>query len=123
MLGGPVDAVQKNLGVPVTGAWNEVTMGALTPYQGASHGGLKMWPTGEPDPATLINLGYYDPFDQLPADQREYLAGGEKPGTFWRDLATASNQIPQLVWIALGVALMGLGYYSYRLRAKRVRAA
>jgi len=119
MLGGPVETVQQNLGVPVTGAWDAVTMGALAPYQQGADGPLSMFPSGQPDPATLINLGYYDPVEDMPRAQREYLEGGARPTTFWRDLATASNQVPQWVWIALGAACVGLGYYTLRKPEKR----
>ncbi len=80
-----------------------------------------MFPTGEPDPATLINLGYYDPMQLLPRAQREYLSGGEKPGTFWRDLTTAANQVPRVAYLILGAAFVGLGIYTYREHRREKR--
>jgi hypothetical protein len=82
-----------------------------------------MYPTGQPDPATLINLGQYDPRDYLTRAQRSYLEGGARPGTFFRDLGTASNQVPQLVWLLVGSSLLGLGYYVYRKQSKSRRGA
>lgn len=116
MLGGPVDLVQRRLGVPVSNEWDPVTLGAMAAFQGGRPGGFPMSPHGHPDPATLINLGYYDPIAESSPKQRAYLQGGEKPGTFGRDLAGAANQVPWWAWIAVGVGLMGLGYASWRRR-------
>lgn len=120
---GDVSNVQQNLGVPVTGNWDARTSGALAPYQQGSSAPLIMHPTGQPDPATLINLGHYDPRDYLPRAQRTYLEGGARPGTFFRDLGTASNQVPQLVWLLVGSGLVALGYYVYRKQSKPKRGA
>jgi hypothetical protein len=98
-----------------------MTIGALAPFQDSGQGPLPMFPSGQPDPATLINLGYYDPLDDMPRAQLDYLEGAERPGTFWRDLGVASNQVPQWVWIALGVVFLGLGYYTHRKRQKPKR--
>lgn len=112
-LNGPVELAQRHLGVPESGVWDAATSGAVAVYQ-QGPGALPMFPSGAPDPATLINLGYYDPLEHLPRAQLAFLEGGERPGTFWRDLATASNQIPRWAWLVLGALLLGLGYYSYR---------
>jgi hypothetical protein len=78
-----------------------------------------MYPTGRPDPATLINLGYYDPIEQLTSSQRAYLEGTGEQGTFWRDLATASNQVPRWAWVVLGALFVGMGYMAYRNAPKK----
>jgi hypothetical protein len=80
-----------------------------------------MFPNGHPDPPTLINLGYYDPVEELPAAQRRYVEGGDRPSTFFRDLGTASNQVPQWGWIALGAGLLLFGYWTYH-QSKAPRA-
>jgi hypothetical protein len=82
-----------------------------------------MYPTGEPDAATLINAGYYDPMDYMPRAWRNYVQGGDAPGTFWRDLGVASNQIPQWVWLGIGVLFVGVGYYIHRKGKRRTRTA
>ena len=64
-----LETIQHNLGVPVTPSWDAVTSGAIAPYQGGERGPLPMYPTGEPDPATLINLGYYDPKGNVTRDR------------------------------------------------------
>ena len=115
---GSIDVVQRNLGIPVTNEWDAQTMAAVTIYQDSGRGPLATFPTGQPDPATLVNLGYYDPLEDMPARQREYLEGGERPGTFLRDLGTASNQVPRWVWIAVGVLFLGMAYYTHRKREK-----
>jgi hypothetical protein len=115
-------AVQHTLGVPATQRWDAMTLGALPVFQQTGMGALPMYPTGEPDPATLINAGYYDPLQYLPRAQVQYLQGGARPGSFWRDVGVASNQIPQWIWIGLGVGLCGLGYWTYRNRRARGRA-
>jgi hypothetical protein len=113
-LGTALDVAQRNLGIPVSSHWDAATLGALAPYQASGRGPLKMFAVGHPDPATLINLGYYDPIEELPKDQRDFLDGAAKPTTFWRDLATASNQVPMWAWIVLGVGLLGLGYVNWK---------
>jgi hypothetical protein len=120
MLGlGSLDVVQRNLGIAQSGQWDAQTMASMTVFQDSGQGALAMYPTGQPDPATLINLGYYDPIEDMPRKQRDYLEGGERPSTFLRDLGTASNQVPQWIWIALGVFFTGLAYYTYRKRQKK----
>lgn len=111
--------LQQNLGVSVSKQWDDQTRGGLAPYQKSGHGPIPMFVTGLPDPATLVNLGYYDPVPMLSRGQRSYLEGGARPTSLWRDLSTASNQTPQLVWIGLGVLFAGLGYYMWRKQAKK----
>jgi hypothetical protein len=119
MLGGPVDIVQRKLGVPVTDEWDAVTLGALTAYQSSGAGPWPMYPHGHPDPATLYNLGYYDPIEELTAEQRAYVEGRrDKPSTFFRDLGGASAQVPRWAWIAVGVGLIAVGIYTYRAAKK-----
>lgn len=113
-LGGVAD-LQAALGVPQTNEWDQATLAAISTYQGRNQGELSMHVTGTPDPATLINLEYYDPLKELPRKQAKFLAGErDQPTTLWRDLATLSNQIPQWVWLLLGGGLIGIGYYAYR---------
>ncbi len=121
MLNGFIEIVQTNLGVPKSGQWDATTAGALAPYQGGGRGPLAMYPTGQPDPATLINLGYYDPIELLSRGQRSYLEGTAEPTTFWRDLATASNQVPRWAWLVMGALFVGMGYYVYKQRTKAGR--
>ena len=120
-LSGSVDVVQKKLGVPITNDWDTVTRGALTVYQGAHKlTAFPMSPTGQPDPPTLVNLDYYDPLEQLNPNWAAYVDGKrEKPGTFGRDLAGVSNTVPQWAWIATGIVLLGLGYFSWRQSRKK----
>jgi hypothetical protein len=73
---------------------------------------------GRPDPATLVKMGYYDPIAEMPASQAKYARGGDKPGTFFRDLQGVSNQVPWYVWTLAGVGTMGFAYYLYRRGAK-----
>jgi len=114
MLAGNIDVLQKRLGVPTSKKWDTVTRGALTAYQQSKGAALPMQPSGHPDPATLINLGYYDPLDSLPHAQIAYLEGGAKPGHFGRDLATVISQVPRWAWFTLGGALVAMAYVSYR---------
>jgi hypothetical protein len=116
---GGVQVVQSKLGVAPTNRWDAATLSALAPFQATGSGPLAMYPTGEPDPATLINAGYYDPLQVLPRSWSEYATGGPAPGTFWRDLRVSSNQVPQWIWLALGIVLVSVGYYTYRRRARR----
>lgn len=108
-----VEAAQGRLGVPVTGEWDAVTEGAAVAYQSSGEGFLRMDPSAHIDPPTLINVGYYNPLDELPEKQRDYLAGGERPGTFMRDIGTAINQVPRWGWaVGAGVFYM-MAYMSY----------
>jgi hypothetical protein len=116
---GPIDIIQGKLGVPITDSWDPATLGAITVYQASNAGVFPMTPTGHPDPPTLINLGYYDPFDRLKPSWADYLDGGRKqPTTIGRDLAGASNVIPQAGWLALGALFLGLGALAWYRREK-----
>jgi hypothetical protein len=89
---------------------------ALVAFQNRG-GGLPMYPHGHPDPATLINMGKYKPLDHWPESQVAYLAGGEKPGTFLRDVSGVFNQVPRWAWFTLGglsLVLSGLAYRRHR---------
>jgi hypothetical protein len=115
---GSIDVVQKKLGVPGSQHWDPVTLGAMTAYQASKAGVYPMSPHGHPDPPTLVNLGYYDPIAELPEAQRDYVEGGDKPTTFFRDLGSAANQVPQWAWVALGVSFVAIGVWTYR-KAKK----
>jgi hypothetical protein len=116
---GDIAETQAKLGVPTTNQWDRATLAALSTYQGRGKGELKMHVTGVPDPATLINLGYYDPLLDLPRRHSDFLAGRQDaPTTFWRDLASMSNQVPQWIWIVAGVGMVGVGVYVYRQNQK-----
>jgi hypothetical protein len=115
---GDVADLQATLGVPQTNEWDQSTLMALSTYQGRNQGELEMHVTGVPDPATLINLGYYDPLDELPRRHAQYLAGTKKPSTIWRDMATLSNQVPQWIWIVAGAGMVAIGYYVHRKNEK-----
>lgn len=121
---GDVDVLQKRLGVPVTNRWDAATRGALAAYQQSKGAGpLQVFPSGHPDPATLINLGYYDPLDHMSHNQVEYLQGGEYPSSFGRDVAGAFNQVPRWAWLGLGAGFLVMAYVSYRKAYKKKKAA
>ncbi len=106
---------QEQLGVPRSGVWDASTRGAVVAYQAGGSGRWPMSPHGHPDVPTLLNLGYYDVFAEMPRAHREYVVGGgSKPGTFGRDLAGAANQVPRWGWIVAGVALIGLGVWAWK---------
>jgi hypothetical protein len=112
--------VQRRLGVPASSHWDAMTTGALRAFQSGSHGVFPMQPTGHVDPPTLANLGYYDPLDEMTPASQAYLSGtGEKPGTFWRDLAATTNQVPQWAWLTLGAGMIGLGWWGWHQSAKK----
>jgi hypothetical protein len=85
----------------------------LVSYQ-RTGSGLPMYPHGRPDPATLINMGFYDPATMWSDSQKRYLEGGPKPSSLLRDLQGVSNQIPQWVWLAAGGTLLVLGLMAMR---------
>lgn len=117
MLSGTLDILQQKLGVPPSGKWDPITMGALAAFQAGNKG---LMPTGHPDVPTLALLGYYDPVEQVPNRWGEYLEGaGKKPGTFARDLASASNQAPQWAWLAVGAVFLGVGFWTWRKSQKK----
>lgn len=114
---GAIELLQKTLGVPPSGKWDPITLGAIAAFQ-ASHKGLV--PTGHPDVPTLVMLGYYDPIAQLPPRWAGYVKGdNEKPGTFGRDLGSASNQAPQWAWLVAGAVFLGVGYWTWRKSQKK----
>jgi len=116
-----LDVLQSRLGVPSTGTWDGATYAALRTYQQRGHGEYPMNATGRPDPATLLNLGYYVPEESFPSAQRAFLATGEAPGTFMRDVGTAIDQVPRWAW-GIGTVAFGLfAYLAYRGDKKRGR--
>jgi hypothetical protein len=116
-----IQQVQQRLGVHASGQWDSATDGALLAYQqsakGATYG---MDPNGHPDPATLVNLGYYAPADLFTEEWASYLAGtGKKPGHFGRDLRASIDQVPRWAWALLAVSFGGFAYMAYRTDKKR----
>lgn len=91
---------------------------ALVSFQQSSQGSLPMSPHGHPDANTLINQGVYNPMDHWPTSQVEFLTTGEKPGTFFRDLSGASNQVPRWAWFVTGGVFVLLGGLAYRRHRK-----
>lgn len=91
---------------------------ALVTFQQSGRGSLPMSPHGHPDANTLINQGVYDPVAHWPSSQTEFLATGEKPGTFLRDLSGASNQVPRWAWFTAGGVCALLGFLAYRRHRK-----
>ena len=81
--------------------------------------GLPMHPHGHPDPTTLINIGLYDPDEEWPNAQYNYIHHNKEPSTLVRDLQGVSNQIPQWAWVAAGALLVGLGIYTYVRESKK----
>ncbi len=115
---GSIELLQKTLGVPPSGKWDPITMGALAAFQASQK---KLMPSGHPDVPTLALLGYYDPVAQLRPAWAGYVKGERgKPSTFGRDLGSASNQAPQWAWLAAGVLLLGVGYWTWRKSNKKV---
>jgi hypothetical protein len=111
-----ITLIQKTLGVPATGKWDPITLGALAAFQ-ASH--KTLMPTGHPDVPTLALLGYYDPVAQLRPEWAGYVKGERgKPSTFGRDLGAASNQVPQWAWLATGALLLGVGLWTWKKSSK-----
>lgn len=120
MLAGDVNVLQKRLGVPVSNRWDGATRGAIVAFQQRKGGGpLPMMPSGHPDPATLINLGYYDPLDHMSHAQVQYLEGGEYPSHLGRDFAGALNQVPRWAWLTLGGGMLIMAYVAYRRAYKQ----
>ena len=108
---GPVEMIQKKLGVPASGHWDPITLGALAAFQA---GQPALVPSGHPDVPTLALLGYYDPLQALDPKWAGYVKGGKRPGTFGRDLASASNQAPQWAWLGVGALLLGVGFWTWK---------
>lgn len=114
-----VEIVQARLGIPPTGRWDAVTDGAVLAYQRAGLGQAQMAPHGHTDAATMVNLGYYAPTEIFPGRWGDYLAGGERPGTFGRDMSTAINQVPRWAWIGMTVTFGLFAYLAWRGDKKR----
>lgn len=113
---GSIELLQKKLGVPATGKWDSMTVGALAAFQA---GQKALIPTGHPDVPTLALLGYYDPVAQLSPKWAAYVDGdGAKPSTLGRDLASASNQAPRWAWLAVGAVLLGVGFWTWKKSRK-----
>lgn len=85
----------------------------LVEYQRTGNG-MPMHPHGHPDPATLINLGVYDPADHWTPAQLRYLQSGKKTSTLVRDLQGVSNQIPQWAWLTAGGFFILLGILAFQ---------
>jgi hypothetical protein len=107
-LGAPVDTLRSQMGLPAGGGWTGVTPATLVPLQAR----LGVPQTGRFDPETAARVGYYDTGKLVP---------GGQTGTFSRDAATASAQIPWWMWTLAGVSLLGVGgFIWYRGRQKKV---
>lgn len=107
--------LQDKLGVSQTDAFNEATESALRQFQ--EQQGLA--PTGLPNPQSAAALSIYDPVAGASAEQQRYLAGGDKPSHFGRDLTVALNQIPRWGWITGGVLFAGLAALSWYRRGRQ----
>lgn len=118
-MASPIDVVQSRLGVPRSGHWDRTTDGAILAYQSSGKGQYPMRATGHPDPGTLANLGYFDPKEMLPERWANYLGGGEKPGTFGRDVRTAIDQVPRWAWGTVAAAFSVFAIMAYRTDRKR----
>ena len=105
-----VAELQKRLGVEPTGQWNPITRGAIGAFAG----------TARVDPPSLVALKYYNPLDALEPDWADYVGhGGERPGTFGRDLAGVNAALPYWGWLLIGGALIGGGYLAFRASRKK----
>ena len=62
---------------------------------------------------------------EAPASMRAYLLeGGPAPGTFGRDLRTASNQVPRWAWATLSVLFGGMAWFAWkRTQPEKKKAA
>ncbi len=70
---------------------------------------------GVPDPNLLINLGVYNPETFLRPSHIDYLKNGKPLNNFTNGIRVSSNQVPNWVWITMGVTLIGYaGYIYYR---------
>lgn len=114
-LHGPVDTLRNKLGLPAGAGWSGVSSVVLIPAQ--QRAGLL--PTGRFDPQTALAFGYYSDDQILPADHLAYVRGGPQVGSFGRDVATASAQIPWWAWTAAGIGLVGLGVFIYAKNRKK----
>lgn len=96
---------------------------SMVSFQAAAGvGAYRMDPHGHPDPTTMINQGRYDPLEQWPRRHTQYLVdGGEKPGTFFRDLQGVSNQVPRWAWFVTSGTFLIFGAVAYRNHKKAKR--
>lgn len=90
----------------------------LVSFQSSGQGPHPMIAHGHPDANTLINMGDYDPLEHWPKSQRAFVQNGDKPGTFFRDLGTVNNQVPQWAWLVMAGTFSLLAYLSYRAHWK-----
>lgn len=74
------------------------------------------------DPVTVSRAGAYDPAEGFPAGWRGYLAGGDRPGTFTRDLGTAIDQVPRWGWATMTVVFGTFAYMAWRQDKKQRKA-
>jgi hypothetical protein len=115
-----IQQVQQRLGVRQSGQWDSATDGAILAFQQTAKGTkYAMDPNGHPDPATLVNLGYYSPADVFTQGWADYLAGGPKPGHFGRDLRASIDQVPRWAWATVAVGFGIFAYMAYRTDKKR----
>jgi len=117
-LSGSVASLRDRMGLPAGSSWKGINSATIIPAQ--QRAGIAL--TGRIDPQTAIAFGYYSPSEILPPDQLIYAGGGQKPGTFNRDLATASAQIPWWAWTGIGIGLVGIGVYIYAKNRKKAGA-
>lgn len=96
---------------------------SLVSFQQSGQGDLPMHPHGHPDPNTLINMGEYEPLSHWPSAQQKFVTNGDKPGTFFRDLGTVNNQVPQWAWLVLSGTFGVVAYLSYRNHKKSKKKA
>ena len=94
----------------------------LVSFQQANAGPLPMFAHGHPDANTLINMGEYSPEEHWPSAQVDFVRNGDKPGTFFRDLGTVNNQVPQLAWLVMGGTFGLLSYLAYRDHKKNKKS-
>ncbi len=116
-----IQQVQQRLGVQQSGRWDAATDGGLLAYQQSAKGSYAMDPNGHPDPATLVNLGYYTPGELFTEEWADYLAGGAKPGHFGRDLRAAIDQVPRWAWGTLAAGFGIFAYMAWRTDKKRAK--
>lgn len=116
-LHGPVDDLRSKLGLPAGAGWSGVTSAVLIPQQQR----LGLPTTGRFDPPTALAFKYYSDDKILNPEQLAYVRGGPPVGTFSRDLATSSAQVPWWLWTLLGVGCLGVaGYTLWRAKKRKV---
>lgn len=105
----------------LTGLTSKEVAGLVT-FQGSGKGEYPMLPHGHPDPNTLINKGLYDPQEHWPNKVNAFLDTGERPNSFFRDLAGVNNQVPRWAWFVLGGTFVVLAGFSYRAHRKEKKS-